>query len=374
MQPLRVVHMTSVHNAVDHRIFGKECRSLARAGFDVSIVGPHPEDTVKELVHIKSVPKDRSRLSRMTRTAWRVYRKAAALRADVYHFHDPELIPVALLLRTRGKIVVYDIHEDLPKDIFFKPYLPNWSKRLIAKVVERIELSAARRLSAVVAVTPLLAARFKAINSQTLVLYNYPYPEDLTNGDTSSWDCRKHAVTYVGTVTPQRGITEMVRAMGLLPSALTATLEIAGDQIPKEVTELPSWSRVNYHGALNQSSTYHLLRQARAGLVCEHAIPTFMESLPVKIFEYMGAGLPVIASNFPLWRDLLDSVGCALFVDPRNIREIAQAVEYLLTNPREAEAMGRRGQAAVINHFNWNTQAEKLVDLYVRLTRPPCVA
>ncbi len=366
--------MTSVHNAMDHRIFGKECRSLARAGFDVTIVGPHPEDTVEDLVRIKSIPKDRSRLSRMTRTGWRVYREAAALQADVYHFHDPELIPIALLLQARGKIVVYDIHEDLPKDIFFKPYLPNWSKRLIAKVVERIEVSAARRFSAVVAVTPLIAARFKAINSRTLVLYNYPCAEDLTAGGTSSWDCRKHAITYVGTVTPQRGIAEMVQAMGLLPSSLAATLEIAGDQIPKEVTELPSWSRVNYHGALDQSSTYHLLRQARAGLVCEHPIPTFMESLPVKIFEYMGAGLPVIASNFPLWRDLLDNVGCAIFVDPRNTSEIAHAVEYVLTNSAEAEAMGRRGQAAVMNRFNWNTQVEKLVELYLGLASQPCVA
>src|SRR6516164_1118853 len=90
MPALKVVHLTSVHSAMDPRIFKKECRSLARAGFDVTIVGPHPEDTVEEQVRILSVKKHRSRVARMTRTVWSVFQAARQLDADVYHFHDPE--------------------------------------------------------------------------------------------------------------------------------------------------------------------------------------------------------------------------------------------------------------------------------------------
>jgi glycosyltransferase involved in cell wall biosynthesis len=374
MRSLKVVHMTSVHGALDHRIFDKECRSLACAGFDVTIVGPHPQDATHSAVHIKSIKKNRSRLMRMTRTAWHVYQMALKLSADVYHFHDPELIPAALLLRARGKTVVYDVHEDYPRDILFKSYLPAWSRRMVARLAELVELAASRRFSAVVAVTPQIASRFEGVNHRTVVLYNYPHAEDLAGEIGASWESRKRAITYVGTITPQRGIREMVLAMGLLPSSLSATLEIAGDHIPEEIMQLPSWSRVHFHGVLDLAHTYQLLRQVRAGLVCEHPIPTFTESMPVKIFEYMGAGLPVIASNFPLWRRLLDGVGCALFVDPTNVREIAEAVEYLLCNSSEAEAMGRRGQEAVANHFNWNTQSQKLVDLYNTLASPTCVA
>ena len=372
MPALKVVHLTSVHSAMDPRIFKKECRSLARAGFDVTIVGPHPEDTVEEQVRILSVKKHRSRVARMTRTVWSVFQAARQLDADVYHFHDPELIPAALLLRGIGKNVVYDVHEDYPKDILFKAYLPRWSRPLVSRIAEHIEKAACRHFSALVSVTPFIAERLKAANSRTAIVYNYPYPEELIGKAPTRWKDRGVSATYVGTITPQRGIVEIVRAMELLPSSLDAVLEIAGDSMPEQIKRFEGWSRVRFHGPLNQTDTYGLLRGARVGLLCEHPIPTFVESMPVKLFEYMGAGLPVIVSDFPLWRALLDGLDCAIFVDPLSVREVARAMEYLLTHDQEAERMGRRGQAAVIERWNWNTELPKLVDLYTELVSARC--
>ena len=374
MRPFRVVHMTSVHSPLDHRIFSKEGRALARAGFEVTVVGPHPEDTMREHIRIKSVPRLQSRSSRMTKTVWRVYREALKQHADVYHFHDPELIPVALLLRARGRKVVCDIHEDYSKDVLVKNYLPRWSRRLLAQIVERIEAVACRHFSALVTVTPSIADRFLPVNRRTIVLYNYPHADELVVRAEVPWEQRKPAVTYIGTITPQRGIAEMVEAVGRLPDSLAAALEIAGDTMPEEIRTLSGWSRVNFHGALDQPAAYQLLFSARAGLSCQHPIPSFLESVPVKVFEYMGAGLPVILSNFPFWRKMLDGIGCAIFVDPKNVCEIANAIEFVLTHPQEAEEMGRRGQAAVKNRFNWNTQAVKLVELYHSLVDQPCAA
>jgi glycosyltransferase involved in cell wall biosynthesis len=372
MRPLKIVHLTSVHNALDPRIFKKECRSLARAGFDVTIVGPHPKDAVEEHVQIKAIKKPSSRLLRMTSTAWRVFQHAKLLQADIYHFHDPELIPVALLLRTHGKKVVYDIHEDYPQDILFKDYLPHWSRRPVAYLAEKIELAACRQFSALVSVTPAIADRLQSANAKTVIVYNYPYPEELLSQDSFGWEERKLAATYVGTITPQRGIAEMIDAMALLPDSLNATLEIAGDVMPENVKTSKGWSRVRFHGPLDQPTTYRLLRNSRVGVVCEHPIPTFLDSMPVKLFEYMGAGLPVVISNFPLWHKMLDHLRCAIFVDPFNLKEIAQALHYLLTHSDEAEEMGRRGQAAVADQLNWNTQAPKLVNLYRELMSSPC--
>jgi glycosyltransferase involved in cell wall biosynthesis len=364
--------MTSVHSALDHRIFRKECRSLARAGFDVVVVGPHTEDAVEELVRVKSVKKHNSKIGRMTRTVWNVFREAQKQNADIYHFHDPELIPVALLLRSRGRTVIYDVHEDFPQDMMFKSYLPKWSRRFLRRLMEWGESIACRRFSAIVCVTPAISDRMHAINPNTVTVYNYPYPEELLDENPPSWSNRSPAATYVGTITPQRGIAQMVDAMAYLPASLGATLEIAGDTVPDEVKSSVGWSRVRFHGKLDQPSTYRLLRNVRVGIICMHPIRTFVDCLPVKIFEYMGAGLPVIASDFPLWRQVLNGVNCAVFVDPLDARAIAQAVEYLLANPGEAEEMGRRGQAAVSRKFNWNTQARKLVDLYSSLVDNPC--
>lgn len=372
MQNLKIVHLTSVHSALDARIFKKECRSLARAGFDVTVVGPHPMDTVEEKVRILSVKKHRSRIARMTRTVWQVFQVAKNLDADVYHFHDPELIPVALLLRRSGKNVVYDIHEDFPRDLLFKPYLPRWSRQLFSHLAEKAEKAACRHFSGLVSVTPSIAARLQTVNQRTIIVCNYPFPEELIGTEPVDWASRNLAAAYVGTITPQRGISEMVRAMARLPDSVAATLEIAGDCIYEDLKRLDGWSHVRFHGALDQPSTYRLLRSVQVGIVVEHPIPTFLEAIPVKLFEYMGAGLPVIASDFPFWRKMLKGIDCAIFVDPLNVTEVARALEHLLTHAAEAEQMGRRGQAAVIEQLNWNTQLPKLVSLYSELANNLC--
>jgi glycosyltransferase involved in cell wall biosynthesis len=368
----KVVHLTSVHGAFDPRIFKKECRSLARAGFDVTVVAPHSSDAFEEQVHVRSVKTYKSRIARMTRTVWNVFQAAKELDADIYHFHDPELIPVALLLRSSGKRVVYDIHEDYPKDILFKEYLPPWSRRMVSGVAGWVEAAAVRHFSALVAVTPSIADRLQPANHRTVIVYNYPFPEELIDEHPLPWESRKPAATYVGTITPQRGIAEMVRSVGLLPDSLQATLEIAGDVMPPEMMQLEGWSRVRFHGSLTQTAAYQILRTSRVGLLVEYPIPSFLECVPVKLFEYMGAGLPVVVSDFPKWREMLDGVECAIFVDPLNVREIAGAIERLLTNPRLAEEMGRRGQAAVSERLNWSTQFPKLLSLYAELVNDSC--
>jgi glycosyltransferase involved in cell wall biosynthesis len=380
MKSARVVHLTTVHSALDPRIFHKECRSLARAGFQVTIIGPHPEDTVADEVGIKCVRRNESRLARMTRTVWRVYREAKRLDADVYHFHDPELIPVGLLLRASRKRVVYDIHEDLPKDILSKVYLPVWSRQMISWMATQLEDAACGHFSALVAVTPSIADRVRQLNHRTVIVHNYPYPKEVAFGQSGEpWEARRQSVAYVGGITAQRAIREMVQAMALLPDSLGATLELAGNQIPNdarpdEICRLPGWARVRHHGFLERSKAFQLLHDVRAGLVLFHPEPNHREAMPQKIFEYMGAGLPVIASDFPLWRRILGDTGCGIFVDPLDPAAIARAIEYVLTHPKEAEKMGCRGRDAVLDRYNWNTEAEKLVSLYHELLGTPCAA
>lgn len=377
---LKVAHITTVHSARDPRIFHKECRSLARAGFDVTVIGPYASDATIDDVRIKAIRQEESRFARMTRTAWRACQAAFRENADVYHFHDPELLPLGWLLSAKGKSVIYDVHEDLPKDVLSKHYLPAWSRKLVAWTANRIEETVSGKFSAVVAVTPAIGDRLRRINPRTIVVHNYPYAEELLRPESvCSWSERRQSVAYVGGITVQRAIREMVSAMALLPGTLSATLELAGPEIPQEADSEalrrdPGWRRVRHHGFLDQPSTFLLLQNVRAGLVLFHPEPSHFESMPQKIFEYMGAGLPVIASDFPLWRNIIGGAGCGIFVDPQNPAQIAQAIEYTLTHPREAEEMGRRGRAAVAERFNWKFESQKLVGLYQQIGNGICAA
>ncbi|MGQ9498496.1 MAG: glycosyltransferase, partial [Desulfotomaculales bacterium] len=167
-------------------------------------------------------------------------------------------------------------------------------------------------------------------------------------------------------------IREMVTAMTLLPEALGVRLVLAGKFVPPfledEVRQLPGWERVDFRGWQDRAAVARLLGEARAGLVVLYPEPNYVEAQPNKLFEYMSAGLPVIASDFPLWRDIVEEAGCGLLVDPLDPAAIAQAIQWILEHPKEAEAMGRRGQKAVFDRYNWDTEAAKLLAFYRRLT------
>jgi glycosyltransferase involved in cell wall biosynthesis len=366
---------TSVHPPFDIRIFHKECKSLVDAGYDVTLVARSPADRIVDGISLRAVPKPRDRFERLTRTVWRVYRRALDLHADVYHFHDPELIPVGLLLRLRGKRVIYDIHEDVPRCLPYKPYWPRWVGDSLARIVELLENSACRFFSGVVAATPGIASRFCALNRRTIVVHNYPLMSEALSMPERAWESRDMALAYVGSsVSVSRGAVEMVQAMGLLPRGLQASLILAGPFLPESLKDTlaaePGWSRVHACGFLDRAGVTGVLSRARVGLVLQHPEPNAMAGKPIKMFEYMAAGIPVISADFPLWRQIVDGAACGLCVDPLNPRKISEAIEYLLTHPSEAAAMGRRGRQAIEDHFNWNHEKTKLLSLYQELLEP----
>lgn len=373
---VRVVQLTSVHTPQDVRIFEKECRSLARAGYDVTLIAPTPQDRRVDGVLIKGVPPTEKRSVRMTATVWRVYREASRLGADIYHFHDPELIPAALLLRAQGKSVIYDVHEDLGRDIQGKPYVPVALRVPLAWLTDRFENIAARLFTGLLTATDGIGERFEKLNKRVMVLNNFPVLKDIEPVSSIPWSRRPVSVAYVGGITADRGIREITRAMGMLPDQLGAQLELAGPFSPasleNEVSRLPGWVRVNNRGVLRRSGVADLLGKVRAGLLVFHPEPNNLRAQPNKLFEYMAAGIPVVASNFPLWRSIIDEVGCGVLVDPLDAKDIARAVEYLLTHAEEAELMGRRGRDATEKHFNWDHEERKLLRFYRGLFESPC--
>ncbi|MGH7498886.1 MAG: glycosyltransferase family 4 protein, partial [Gemmatimonadales bacterium] len=304
----------------------------------------------------------------MTRTVGQVYLEARRLDADLYHFHDPELIPVGLLLEARGKPVVYDMHEDAPRTMLAKHYFPTWSRSAFGNMVEAGERLAAGRFSALIAATPAIAARYGRLADRTTVVQNFPDPAEFDGGEGLPWSARPNAVVYIGAVAENRGAIEMLRALALVQKSLEPQLLLAGAFSPPELLERgrrePGWERVEYHPMLDRQGIAALLGRARAGLVLLAPEPRYQVAYPIKMFEYMAAGLPVVASDFPLWRSIVEGAGCGLLVDPLDPAAIRSAVEYLLLHPAEAERMGARGREAVQQRYNWAGEETKLLEIY----------
>lgn len=361
----QVAHLTSVHPRYDTRIFLKECTSLAGSGYDVHlVVADGYGDAYRNGVHIHDVGPSIGRLDRMRNAALRVFVKAIALEADVYHLHDPELMPIGIKLKRRGKTVVFDAHEDLPKQLLSKPYLAPGARRLISWTLGFYERWACRRYDGVVAATPSIGAKFQLVNPQTVTVNNYPLVSEFEN--KQSWQDKKAEVCYIGGISEVRGILRVCAAMGMIQG--NVRLNLAGafsePEVETRAKTAIGWSKVNQLGFLDRQVVCEVLGRSIAGIVTFLPVPNHIEAQPNKMFEYMCAGIPVIASDFPRWREIVEGNDCGILVDPNDPIQIAAAIDTLVANPELAQRMGENGRRAVEVRFNWEKEERALLDFY----------
>lgn len=361
---MRVAHLTSAHPRFDTRIFVKQCCSLAKSYETYLIVADGNGNEVKEQVKILDVGKFNGRKSRMLKAPHAVFEKALSLDAEIYHLHDPELIPIGLKLKKMGKKVFFDAHEDLPNQIMSKHYLNPVSKKIIAFLVKAYEKYACAKLDGVVSATPFIRDKFFKINRNTIDINNYPKLEEFSSIPTAT--LKENQVCYIGGLADVRGIVEMVQAIDSTKNK--AKLVLAGDfsdkNLEQSVMKMEGWEKVNFLGYVGRNEIKNTLASSVAGLVVLHPTRSYLDSLPVKMFEYMCAGIPVIASDFPLWRSIVNEAQCGVCVDPLEPHEIAKAIDYFINNPDKARLLGEQGRAAVLEKYNWSIEENKLLNFY----------
>ena len=360
----RICHISSVHPRYDSRIFQKQCIGLSQNGYQTFlIVADGKEDEVKEGVHILNAANGaqlKSKLKRILHIPRLIEQKILKMKPDLVHLHDPELIPLGLRLKLKGFIVVADFHEDIPLQIITKPYLNSILKRIVSFTFKIYQRYASKKMSAIVSATPTIAETLMKYNPINVVVKNYPRVDTTISKN----ETKKNWITYIGGINRIRGFFEIIEAA----KESNTQLKIAGifhEPILHDVIKKDEYSlNVDFLGFLNKAQVGELLNESIAGLVTLHPTKNFLDSLPIKLFEYMSAGIPVIASNFPLWKTIVEGNECGICVDPTDPSQIAEAMTFLKENPEEAKKMGDNGRKAVLEKYNWKSEEKKLIDLY----------
>jgi glycosyltransferase involved in cell wall biosynthesis len=305
---------------------------------------------------------------------------ALRLKADVYHLHDPEILPTAPLLKLTGARVVADIHEYVPQQIIDKYWIPRPLRRFLGFAYGIVELPTLAACDLIVVAVPDLLEEYPS--QKTIVVQNFPRPDEFIAPDPLEHAHRPLQATYIGAISEYRGAKEMVQAVGLLPDDVDCSLVLAGpirpESLESELEALDGWRRTRHLGWLDREAVIRELGCSRVGLVVLHPRANHLRAWPVKMFEYMSAGLPIIASEFPLWRQIVEPIGCGILVDPLDTGQIRDALQRLFDDPAEAARMGARGREAVLERYNWDLEAERLIAGYEELALPdpaagPCV-
>lgn len=361
---VKICHFSSVHPRYDTRIFIKECHSLNEEGYEVFLVvaDSKPDEIVDGIKILSVKPGSNKRFTRIFKTARMVYRKALEINADIYHFHDPELLPFAWLMMRKKKKVIYDIHEDVPRDIYSKYWIWKPFRIIVSFLFEIIENRIAVKLSSLITATPYIDKRFNRLN-RSVNINNYPIINELAS--QTKWETKKDKICYIGGINTERGIREVVESLSKTEAVLELAGEFESSQIENEVRKMAGWEKVNFHGHIDRKEAKRIMSECKAGIVTFHPHPNHLNAQPNKIFEYMSAGLPVIGSDFPLWEKIISD--CGICVNPMKPEEISDAINYIIENPEIAEKMGERSRKNVEVEYNWENEKQKLINLYKSL-------
>jgi glycosyltransferase involved in cell wall biosynthesis len=376
----RICILTSVHSALDARIFHKQAKSLVKAGYDVTLIAKHAKNEVIEGVKIVALPTPKNRFWRFLGT-WRAFRLALKQKADIYHFHDPELLPWGWLLKKlTHKPVIYDVHEYFVDTILFKTWIPYLLRKPIAWIFNIIEKALASRLSAIVTATEPMKQRFSSCRGLCVSVYNFPGLETVTK-DRQSHGLRdqndEYSVIYTGAIAKAKGFETILEAMDLVskqnPEAIclilaeAKNLEWLDEKHKSLMNRLTKEGNLKIIGRVPHDAVFGYLNISSIGW--KPGFPYQREGISTKSLEYMAYGKPVVCSDVPPFAIIIREAKCGILVDPYDAKAHASAILYLLEHPDEARKMGKNGKKAVLERYNWEAESKKLLELYRVISR-----
>ncbi len=349
------------------------CTALAERDHSVSLIAPGLfEDS---LVHMSPWNERIEKAGRAKRFALAL-RAALNDKADIFHFHDPELIGLGFLLKLLRPTaaVVYDVHEDYPAMMLVKYWIPKPLRPLVSWAMGCVDAAAGRYLDGIVTADPGVLEDFQRVaDKKSIVYYNYPIPSLFASSNAAKAD-----LVYIGGMSDRAGTFVLLDALTILAQhGLRPTVRLAGytdgDQgraaIRDRIQVLGLSDQVELGGRMPYSQVPAWIQSGRIGLVTLQPIAKFLKNIPTKMFEYWACGRPVIASDLAPIRQFLEDGQNGLFFNPLSAVDLARAIRHLVESPSLCDVMGKNGQKQVYDEWNNDRQIAGLVSLYERICR-----
>ena len=368
---IKICHLTSVHNRFDVRIFFKMCKSLSLQGYDVSlIVADNLGNEVKNGVSIFDVGKmTNGRLLRMIKTVRFIFNKAKKLDSDIYHLHDPELIPIGLKLKSLGKKVIFDVHENIPLDILEKEYIPPILRKVTSFLYKKYEKRSLKQFDALILAENSYLKYYSSFNRNIKVVQNMPDLNQLNK--FKNYNRNKNEIFYIGDISNARGFDIIIESLKILKNKIPNIFMHCVGNYDKKYLQSIDFKKINqnikFYGELPLPKGLEYSKNAKVGISILKPLQNYIESYSTKIFEYMAIGLPVITSNFKLYKNVIEKYNCGICVNPFDPFEIAEACTNILRNNILSTSMTLNGIDIVKNNFNWEIEKKKLLCLYKNL-------
>jgi len=362
----RVVHISTVHRALDPRIRLKQLSTIHQHGFEAHLVTADPQnypDSDGVIIH-QIARKEPGRWRRTFILGPRAIRQALKIPAAIYHIHDPELLPWAWFLLPRRVPVVYDVHEDYSLALHQKADLPPWMRKSGRNLIGKIEQLLSAPFQVVIA-----EDCYKKRFPQAKTILNYPQLELLQKGDGFNPQSRR--LLYTGNITIERGALNLARLVREVPDLEITMAGECKQPIARKLREEvgDAADRLNLIGEgryipFAELQALYTEKTWLAGIVLMSDSEHYREKQLTKFFEYMAAGLPIVASDFPAWKKLIQDQGLGFCVDPEDSQSVADVAAWLKSNPEEARAMGERGRELVRTRYSWEKEGERLISHY----------
>ena len=357
----------------DIRLSHKYAWSFVAAGYDVTMVVKKTDREHYQGAEVRRVSGPFDSILRLILNPPFQIVQAMRLKSDLYVLSNPHTIPLAFALRFAGKRVIYDTSEDFSKRMQLHDYIPRRLRRMFGRIITRLEKSLARRVNLVTVTQP---QQRQQLDGNTVMIENTPLVDGPVVKEAqkilvSLPEPELFTLVYIGTITEYRGIFTMLNLLGRLNERIPCRLKMIGwfgdENCERLAREHPSWNLVEFHERLTHAETLAHLHRAHIGLAILHDVADHATSSVTKLYEYMWAGVPFVASNFDRWMRSVGDVSAGIFVDPLDTDRQVEVIIRLAEEKTRTTAMGAAGREFIQESFNWTLTGDRLLQAVTKV-------